>query len=516
MSRSKYILKTLGCKANLYDSQVLEKELKERGWAPENSSPLARDGGADLVIINSCTVTNEADRQTRKLASQLARENPQASVVVTGCGAEVDPQGLLQVPGVQWVVGNQDKTRLVDLVQSKIDSHILNTSPSHPEILGGVQNYSEILSRHPMDRPWPSAVESFSPPPTYSTQSDHGFVDKTRAFVKIQEGCNSFCTYCIIPYGRGPSRSLDPDRLIQQIQNLVDQGVKEVILTGTNLGDYGSSEAGITQGTESLASNKTEKLLKLIEAILEKTPLARLRLSSLDPGEITSELTDFMAENPRLCPHFHVSLQSPHSRILKLMKRNYRFEEVEECLLRISKIPAPVGGVFVGMDVITGFPGETKEEFDWTLKALESLPWSRLHVFPYSERNGTPATRLPHPVRPEERVRRARALNELSLERQKQNAKTIIAHCQAHGLQLENILMEKPSLGSSETQGQTRKVWVSGLTPNYLRVLVQGQKIPQRNQLVSAQPIDLMIDSKAKDVAFVVDQLAETEPADRL
>ena len=229
-----YILKTLGCKANLYDSQLIEQELQKRGWEPPKGSPEER---IELCIVNSCTVTDEADKQTRKMATRLSRENPNAVVVVTGCGAEVNPTEFSCVPGVKFVVGNQNKDEIVDLVLKKMESALPLTSHIlQPEILGSTSDYTQILSKHPHERDWPSATDSFQTPPTKLI----GFAAKTRSFLKIQEGCNSFCTYCIIPYGRGPSRSLRPREIIQQIRSLVTQGIKEVILTGTNIGDYGT------------------------------------------------------------------------------------------------------------------------------------------------------------------------------------------------------------------------------------------------------------------------------------
>jgi threonylcarbamoyladenosine tRNA methylthiotransferase MtaB len=227
--------------------------------------------------------------------------------------------------------------------------------------------------------------------------------------------------------------------------------------------------------------------------ILEETSLERLRVSSLDPTEITPQIISLMERNPRFCPHFHVSLQSPHSRILKLMKRKYGFEEVKACLDRIAQISGPAGGVFVGMDVITGFPGETEEEFEWGVQTLSALYWSRLHVFPYSERTGTPATRLPGSVPQHIRVQRSRRLNQLSLERMTSYYRNILNPASSETLVLDSVLLERKGEGS----------WVAGYTPNYLRVLIPAESAVERNQMISVQPLDIMVDSKAQDVAFV-------------
>jgi threonylcarbamoyladenosine tRNA methylthiotransferase MtaB len=265
------------------------------------------------------------------------------------------------------------------------------------------------------------------------------------------------------------------------VKGLVYAGAQEVVITGTNIGDY-----GLDWHTQPL-------LDELLERILGETDLKRLRVSSLDPTEITPRMLNLVEKDPRFCPHFHVSVQSPHGRILRLMKRKYRAEEVSECLFKLSQLHAPLGGVFVGMDLITGFPGETQQEFEWSYQTLAQLPWTRMHVFPYSEREGTPATRLPGTVLPHVRSQRAKLLNELSLNRLKQHYQTLLTQCRENSLSLQAILMEK---GAS-------KGWASGYTPNYLRVLIPESSAITKNELIDAIPYDLMVDRGANDVAFV-------------
>ncbi len=484
---SSYVVKTLGCKANLYDSQLIEKALQERGWKPTADEIDAGEGAeVQLCIVNSCTVTDEADRQTRKWADRLAKEHPQAKVLVTGCGAEVDPEGMAQAKSVDWVVGNQNKDRMIELILNSagnISSDILNQS-----VLGTTKPYKELLSKHPMDREWPALIDSFQVPPVRLS----GNSDKTRSFLKVQEGCDSFCTYCIIPYGRGPGRSLSIDESVSQVQTLVQQGVREVVLTGTNLGEYGSDwGAG-------------PKLSDLIDSILKKTELARLRVSSLDPTEISPSILDLMRSESRFCPHFHVSLQSPSSKILRLMKRRYGFEQVQDCLQKIAALALSPdsaghqypGGIFVGMDVITGFPGETDEEFQWTFDALSKLPWTRLHVFPYSERKGTPAVRLPGVVPKHKRVERTRILNRLSMDRLKTHYQNVLEFSRKAQLPLTSVLVEKA--------GESR--WQAGFTPNYLRILLP-QDPTSRNELIAVEPCEIMVDSSSNDVALVAKRI---------
>jgi threonylcarbamoyladenosine tRNA methylthiotransferase MtaB len=475
MSNS-YIVKTLGCKANLYDSQLIEAELQKQGWKPFDG---AQSGGPELCIVNSCTVTDEADRQSRKTASRLSRDNPRARVVVTGCAAEVDPERIARSPGIHYVIGNRNKPELISLILNKIAEN--QPLPPAGELLGKAEGYSQMLSRHPIDRDW-YGEEGFVTPPVQLA----GHSDKTRAFLKLQEGCNSFCTYCVIPYGRGPSRSLRPREVLTQIRELVSQGIREVVITGTNIGDY-----GMDWSPENTAVGLP--LVELFKMILDETALERLRVSSLDPVEITPELMDLMKSNPRFCPHFHVSLQSAHSRTLKMMKRKYSSVEVEKCLNSIASITAPTGGVFVGMDIITGFPGETEEEFEQGFALLESLPWGRLHVFPYSEREGTPATRLPGSVPQHIRVKRAKKLSRLSMKRLEETYQKILET----KLPLDGVLLERE--GSE---------WVSGYTANYIRVLLPlGRASTLRNQIVNVIPKSIIVDHASGDVALESDLL---------
>jgi threonylcarbamoyladenosine tRNA methylthiotransferase MtaB len=274
---------------------------------------------------------------------------------------------------------------------------------------------------------------------------------------------------------------LRPREILEQVKELISQGVREIVITGTNIGDYG------------LDWSEKPALGDLLEMILEETSLERLRVSSLDPTEITQQILSLMETNPRFCPHFHVSLQSAHSRILRLMKRKYSFDDVKSCLTRIAQIRAPLGGVFVGMDVITGFPGETEEEFEWTYQALKELPWTRLHVFPYSERAGTPATRLPDSVPQQIRVQRTRKLNQLSMERLADHYRLVLEKCRSEKILLDTVLLEK----------RGEETWTAGYTSNYLRVLISNQHEFQKNQLISVEPMELMVDSKAQDVALI-------------
>ena len=467
MSSKKFIIKTLGCKANFSDGQAIEAGLIARGLLPATDA-----AEASLVVVNSCTVTDEADRQSRKMVRDLKRASPNARIVYTGCGAEVNPGESLGVSGVSAVLGNQNKATAAELIFNHLES-----GSDQPEILGGVRDYGELLSRHPMDREWPLPEEGAIEHPELPRE---GSTYRTRAFLKIQEGCDSFCTYCIIPYGRGPARSLSIDTVLERVRALVQSGVKEVVLTGTNIGDYGLDWSGGLQIDD------------LLERILTSTGVERLRIGSLDPTEISPRMMDLVDRHESFCPHFHVSLQHTESRILKLMKRKYSTLDVEsffERALRMRRKP------FLGMDLITGFPGETDEDFIRMKDRLEALEWNRIHVFPYSERSGTPATRLSGVVPPAIRKSRARSLQELSLNRLTR------LHAGRRDGVLSGVLLEGAVLGPDGTRN-----WISGYTPDYQRVLLSlkgrdGESL--RNQVVVAGVRNWIVDRPSGEVSWI-------------
>lgn len=475
----KFVVKTLGCKANYSDGQLLEVGLQAQGFQSTHDL-----GSADLVVVNSCTVTDEADRQSQKLARDLARKNPNAKIIYTGCAAEVNPELALKIKGISAVVGNQNKDAAPALIADYFHRHFNTTSPQlAPEILGSVTNYGTLASRHPMDREWALPEAELSTILSLNTESS---TFRTRAFIKVQEGCDSFCTYCIIPYGRGPARSLSIEVIVDQIKNLVANGIQEVILTGTNIGDYGLDFAGRLQ------------VDALLEAILTQTALARLRIGSLDPTEISDRMVELMETYPAFCPHFHVSIQHVSSKILKLMKRKYNWEQVEATLFKLAamkRVP------FVGMDLITGFPGETDADFEESMERLKFLPWSRLHVFPYSERTGTPATKLPGKVKPEVRKERAKRLQAISLERLTRHYSEARASLSAES----KPILQKVLLESSVKGPDGNLNWMTGYAPNYQRVLIAPQLglVPLRNQIVDVQVSRWLVDRASGEVSWL-------------
>ncbi len=368
-----FSIHSFGCKVNTYDSGLLEQRLKSAGWQRDAGS------GPRVHVLNTCAVTAEATKEALRRIRRIKAQDPLSLVVVTGCAAQVDTDQFSDLPGADLVVANSHKGDLVDLIRC----HYAGT-------LKQKVFKSNIFKKEDLEAGG-------------GEESHH-----TRSFLKIQDGCNSFCTFCVIPFARGKSRSIPIDQLVQRVRELEGQGVAEVVLTGVHIGDYFDDSMGQGKGLEDL-----------VEAILRQTRMGRLRLSSLEPIELSSRLLELYSD-PRLCPHFHMSLQSADTKVLADMKRKYGQPEVERALTNIAK---KVKGAFVGMDVIAGFPGETDAEFENTYQALNNLPWTKIHVFPYSVRPGTFAARRPELQLPAAViVQRASRLRQLSHERYHQEA----------------------------------------------------------------------------------------------
>lgn len=368
-----FVVHTFGCKVNTYDTGLIQKNLVASGYKVHKPRTKANA----VHVLNTCAVTAEATQQAVRLIRKIKSQEPLATIVVTGCAAQVDTGVFENLAGVDLVVANSHKGLLPQILdqyyKNEINSKVFRSNIFRKEDLesGGGEELSH-----------------------------------TRSFLKIQDGCNSFCTYCIIPYARGKSRSIPIQQLVNKINELEHQGVQEVVLTGVHIGDY-----------EDIIGQKTKKLEDLIETLLLKTKMKRFRLSSLEPVELSSRLLEFYKDS-RMCPHFHMSIQSVDTDVLKHMKRQYTEDDVKQSL---NSIAENIHGAFVGMDVITGFPTETDEQFENTYKVLSELPWTKIHVFPYSERQGTRAATLPQ-LPMSKRKERAQRLRELSLHRQQMEA----------------------------------------------------------------------------------------------
>jgi threonylcarbamoyladenosine tRNA methylthiotransferase MtaB len=341
---------TFGCKLNQYESECIRQSLEEMGWVYR---PF--EEGADCFIINSCTVTGKSDSRCRNAVRRARRMAPDAEIVVTGCYAVTQPEALKAMDEVDLVLGNEDKSRI-------------------PSILAGGGRTEEGKTEYGMiDR----------------------FLDHSRAFIKVQEGCNAGCTYCVIPLARGPSRSTPPADVVEQVKRLENNGYREIVLTGIHIGRYGAD------------FEKRTDLSELIELLLEHTRAVRFRLSSIEINEVTDRLVGLVTSSERLASHLHIPLQSGDDAILGMMKRPYDTAFFEERITRIMKMN---GRIALGTDVIVGFPGETEERYKNTYRFVKEMPFTYLHIFKYSKRPGTEAALMPGQVHPEAGKSRSRRL----------------------------------------------------------------------------------------------------------
>ncbi|HWQ75502.1 MAG TPA: tRNA (N(6)-L-threonylcarbamoyladenosine(37)-C(2))-methylthiotransferase MtaB [Syntrophomonas sp.] len=425
---NKIAFHTLGCKVNQVETEGLIDDFTSRGYELVDFEDVA-----DIYVINSCTVTHVSDRKSRAMIRRAVRRNPNALVVATGCGAQVDAEQLAAIKGVNLVVGNRDKENLAAIIEDywrrgRSDSEIF-IAP-----IGSDEKPREILYKYHHQR--------------------------TRAFVKIQDGCQSFCSYCIVPMARGPVRSKAPEAVLHEIEQLVYLGYREIVLTGIHTGFYGVDIPGWN-------------LSRLVAAILEQIQGSyRIRLSSIEPLEVDENLLEIMAADRRICRHLHIPLQSGSDRVLKNMGRRYDRDYYRRLVRSIcDRIP----GIAFTADVMVGFPGEDEDDFRYTHHLIAELPLSDLHVFKYSMRRGTKAALMIPQVPEPEKNRRSKILLELAEEKQLEFAKSFIG-------QRFDLLVERKS-------GKDSYI---GLTDNYLEVSVQsrqdlcGQSVEV--EIASAQP----------------------------
>ena len=411
-----------GCRASQADGAAIES-----GLIREGLQPAANRSDAQLVVLNSCTVTALADEDVRKTVHRVHRENPSARILVTGCYAQRAPEELSVLPGVYWVVGNSHKTRIPEIVREH-EAHY------HGEIHVG-----DIFAQHDF----------------LSAPVEDAAGDRTRPNLKIQDGCNNRCSFCIIPFVRGRSRSAPTDQVVAQVRDLADR-YREVVLSGINLGRWGR-EPGSTM-----------RLSDLIRRLLDETPIERLRLSSVEPMDWSDDLLGLVAASGRIAKHVHAPLQSGSDRVLRRMHRKYRPRHYEE---RVLKARAWMPDAAIGADVMTGFPGETDAEFEETRAFIERLPFTYLHVFTYSERPGTPAAsseQVPMEVRRD----RNRILRELAtaknLEfRRQMIGRTLSVVTLTEGALSDNFL--KVELAAPRPANQLVDVRIGSVSTNGLR-----------------------------------------------
>lgn len=411
MTSKKFKIATLGCRTNQYESQAYQDQLLAMGY-----TRVAENETADLCIVNTCTVTESADSSSRHEIRQLARENPGTKLVVTGCFAERQPDVIKQIEGVTHVVSNKDKENLLDLVFP------------HEDV------------------------------PEFSIKN---FDSHTRAFVKVQDGCNSYCTYCIIPYVRGRSRSRSIPEVVQEVGNLIANGFKEVVITGINVGDFDGNPA---------EGESSHSLAKLVRAVDQVPGLERLRISSIDPDEVNDDLADAILNGRTTCPSMHLVLQSGSNVVLKRMNRKYTRQIFLETCERM-KLANP--DFTVTTDIIVGFPGETETDFEDTLAVMQEIKFAKVHMFPYSERARTRAALYPNKVAPD------------IIKKRKQ---LILRASEEHSFELRNRFVGRRMSILTENKDASHPGQMGGHTSNFLMVWVEADHLAS-NQLVEVDLI---------------------------
>ncbi|EON70117.1 tRNA (N(6)-L-threonylcarbamoyladenosine(37)-C(2))-methylthiotransferase MtaB [Lysinibacillus sphaericus] len=404
---------TLGCKVNHYETEAIWQLFKEDGYDRTEF-----ENQADVYVINTCTVTNTGDKKSRQVIRRAVRQNPDAVICVTGCYAQTSPAEIMAIPGVDIVVGTQDRTKM----------------------LGYIEQYRN--ERQPIN-----AVRNIMKNRVYEELDVPAFTDRTRASLKIQEGCNNFCTFCIIPWARGLMRSRDPQEVLHQAQQLVDAGYLEIVLTGIHTGGYG----------QDLKDYNLAQLLRDLETNVKG--LKRLRISSIEASQLTDEVIEVLRKSNIVVNHLHIPIQSGSDTVLKRMRRKYTMEFFGE---RLTKLHEALPDLAVTSDVIVGFPGETEEEFMETYNFIRDHKFSELHVFPFSPRTGTPAARMEDQIDEDiknERVHRLIALNN-------QLAKEYASRFENEVLE---VIPEEYVHDGSDEEGL-----LTGYTDNYLKIVFEG------------------------------------------
>ncbi len=427
--KRKAALHNLGCKVNAYELEAIQQMLEQQGYEIVPFAP-----GADIYIINTCTVTNIADRKSRQMLHKAKKMNPDAVVVACGCYVQAAGEKLEQDSAIDLVVGNNKKKEIPAILEEYFREKEEGRSGSGTWVTDMTHNRE------------------------YETLSISRTAEHTRAFIKVQDGCNQFCTYCIIPYARGRVRSRRPEDVLEEVRRLAESGCQEVVLTGIHLSSYG---VDLEEG---------QNLLALIRTIHAVDGIRRIRLGSLEPGIITEEFAEAIAALPKVCPHFHLSLQSGCDTVLERMNRRYRSEEYKEkcrLLRRVYDRPA------LTTDVIVGFPGETEEEFEASRAFVEEVNFFETHIFKYSRREGTRAAAMPDQIPEQEKTRRSHILLELDAQRRQEYMESFL------GEEKEVLLEEKVELDG--------KNWWVGYTREYLKAIVPDDGKNRANEMITVR-----------------------------
>ena len=451
-----FAVATLGCKVNQADSEAIGEQMSAAGFTQRDFNDIA-----DVYIVNTCTVTHMGDRSSRSLISQARRRHPDALLVVTGCYAEANPKAVAALPGVDLVVGNSGKDALVTAIKEQWEtartSHTAIAVPLSPSSHGRLLPVLPLDTQHigsdqplPLDmidpteeEPQPDNFSRTSPlmmPATPAIETPPKLLSRTRVQMKVQDGCDNRCTYCIVPYVRGASRSRSIASVVEHVQRKVRAGFQEIVLTGIHLGDYHPD------------GDEQRDLSDLIQALLHETDIARIRVSSLEPEDFRLEWLELW-EDPRMCRHLHLPMQSGSDAILRRMARRYNSTRYHTIITEAKRL---VPGIAISTDIITGFPGETDEDFERTYELASELHFAKTHVFRFSARQGTAAARMKGHIK--EEVKKARSARLLALNEEHSR----LFRQQFLG-ETTHVLLEEPKHGRWE-----------GLTDNYLRIELDG------------------------------------------
>ena len=423
---------TLGCKLNFSETSTFGKMLQEMGV-----STAEKGERADICLINTCSVTEVADHKCRQAIHRMVRQHPGAFVVVTGCYAQLEAEKVAGIDGVDLVLGSDEKAQLIQFLSEKLDQRDERATPYYIKKTKDIKSFAPSCSRG----------------------------NRTRYFLKVQDGCDYFCTYCTIPYARGFSRNPTIASLVAQAEEAAQEGGKEIVLTGVNIGDFGKTTG--------------ERFIDLVQALDRVEGISRYRISSLEPDLLSDELIAFCAQSRAFMPHFHIPLQSGSDTVLKLMHRHYDAQLFAD---KIHRIKALMPDAFIGVDVMVGCRGETPECFEETFEFLQGLDVTQLHVFPYSERPGTSALKIPYVVSDQDKKQRSKRLLDLS------DQKTEAFYRQHIGQEAE-VLFEKAPKGRA----------MHGFTRNYIRVELPAKDADPAldNQLVKVRLGELTHDKQA-------------------
>ena len=464
---------TLGCKLNFSETSTFAQMLQQMGVVTAG-----RGEQADICLINTCSVTEVADHKCRQAIRRMVRQHPQAFVVVTGCYAQLEAEEVSHIEGVDLVLGSHEKANLIQFLNDAfllkvegLESRVLAPLSCAPLVL---RRFAEVsASEHSLNESRESRVESFAVRRVYTekTKDIRSFApscsrgNRTRYFLKVQDGCSYFCTYCTIPYARGFSRNPSIASLVEQAEQVAQEGGKEIVLTGVNIGDFGKTTG--------------ERFIDLVMALDKVEGISRFRISSLEPDLLSDELIAYCAESRAFMPHFHIPLQSGSDEVLKLMHRRY---DTALFAHKIQLIKEKMPDAFIGVDVMVGTRGETPEYFEACYRFLEGLDVTQLHVFPYSERPGTAALKIPYVVAEKEKKARSKRLLALSDE------KTQAFYAARIGQEAE-VLFEKAPRGRA----------MHGFTQNYIRVELPPMEAKEEydNQLMRVRLGELNHDKTA-------------------